>query len=350
MLLLGSLQRQAVRCESLGSPMYAELLRRLVDNYELGGVSADVLAGYENPPPGSVIGLRLLGAVHGLVLAGEVPELAVFYPSVDGVWDPVLGWEAFEQVLQSRSAEVRALLTQPPQTNEVRRSAALYGGLLQLVQEVQLPVRLFEIGASAGLNLRADHFRYVADGESYGAADSPVVIEDAWSGRKLEPTELRIAERVGADIAPVNPLSAEGARTLTSYVWADMVERLERLRAALEVAARVPADVRREDAVSFVRGLELSPGHVTVLWHSIMWQYLTDEDRAAVDAQVAELGEWADETAPLARLRFEPGVEAPSEFLVELEVWPGGGRRVLGRIADHGQDLVWSFPSASGND
>ncbi|MGW6277461.1 DUF2332 domain-containing protein [Kribbella sp. NPDC055071] len=342
MLLIGSLQRQAVRCENLGSPMYAELLRRLVDNYEVGGVATEVLAGYEDPPPGSVIGLRLLGAVHGLVLAGQVPELAQFYPSVGGEWDPVLGWEAFEQVLQSRSAEVRALLTQPPQTNEVRRSAALYGGLLQLVQDVSLPVRLFEIGASAGLNLRADHFRYVADGESYGAADSPVVIEDAWSGRKLEPVALRVAERVGSDIAPVNPLSTEGARTLTSYVWADMSERLERLRAAVEVARQVPADVHREDAVSFVRGLELSQGHVTVLWHSIMWQYLTVDDRAAVDERMAELGEQADESTPLARLRFEPTAEPPHEFLVELETWPGGVRRVLGRIEPHGQNLVWA--------
>ncbi|MFI5733783.1 DUF2332 domain-containing protein [Kribbella sp. NPDC051587] len=341
MRLLGSLQRQAVRCEDLGSPMYADILRRLVDNYEVGGVAADVLAGYEDPPPGAVIGLRLLGAVHGLVLAGEVPELAVFYPSVGGEWDPVLGWEAFEQVLQSRSAEVRALLTQPPQTNEVRRAAALYGGLLQLMQEVPLPVRLFEIGASAGLNLRADHFHYLADGESYGATDSPVVIEDAWSGRRLEPVTLRIAERVGSDIAPVNPLSAEGARTLTSYVWPDMSERLVRLRGALEVARQVPADVRREDAVSFVRGLELSPGHVTVLWHSIMWQYLTEADRAAVDAQLAELGERADASAPLARLRFEP-TTASGDFLIELETWPGGVRRVLGRIGDHGQGLVWN--------
>ena len=116
-----------------------------------------------------------------------MPELAAFYPSVGGTWDPVLGWEAFAQVLESRSGEVRSLLTQPPQTNEVGRAAALYGGLLQLVQAVPLPVRLFEIGASAGLNLRADHFRYLADGTSYGAVDSPVVFDAAWSGRRVEP-------------------------------------------------------------------------------------------------------------------------------------------------------------------
>ena len=85
-------------------------------------------------------------------------------------------------------AELRSLLTQPPQTNEVGRAAALYGGLLQLVDAVPLPVRLFEIGASGGLNLRADHFRYdLADGTSFGAVDSPVVFDEAWSGQPLKP-------------------------------------------------------------------------------------------------------------------------------------------------------------------
>jgi hypothetical protein len=171
-----------------------------------------------------------------------------------------------------------------------------------LVETVPLPVRLFEIGASAGLNLRADHFRYnLADGSSFGLSDSPVVFDHAWSGHPLKPVPLRIAERVGSDIAPVNPLTDEGARTLTSYVWPDMPVRLARLRGALEVARQVPADVRREDAVSFVRGLELSSGHVTVVWHSIMWQYLTREDRAAIEERLAQLGAQASESAPLAR-------------------------------------------------
>ncbi|WP_350274662.1 DUF2332 domain-containing protein [Kribbella sp. HUAS MG21] len=342
-----ALQRQATACEDLGSPMYAELLRLIVDDYEVGGVSVQVLAGYEDRSFGEAVALRLLAAVHGLVLSGAVPELAAFYPSTGGTWDPVLGWEAFEQVLQSRLGEVRSLLTQPPQTNEVGRSTSLYGGLLHLVQAVPLPVRLFEIGASGGLNLRADRFRYVADGTSYGPADSPVVFDPAWSGQ-VPAVELRIAERVGCDIAPVNPLSTEGALTLTSYVWPDMPERLARLRGALEVARQVPADVRREDAVSFLNGLELSQGHVTVVWHSIMWQYLRRADRTAVEARLAELGAQATESTPLAHLRLEPhhvisherGAEG-WEYRVDLQTWPGGEHRVLGHAAPHGQELVW---------
>jgi uncharacterized protein DUF2332 len=120
--LVETFQQQALACEQLGSPLYADLLRRLVDDYELAGVSSKVLAGREDDPGPSALALRLLGSVHRLVLAGEAPELATFYPSAGGEWDLVLGWEAFEQVLRSRGAELRVLLAQPPQTNEVGRA------------------------------------------------------------------------------------------------------------------------------------------------------------------------------------------------------------------------------------
>ncbi|TWD72441.1 hypothetical protein FB561_7433 [Kribbella amoyensis] len=344
--LVEAFQRQAVACEQLGSELYADLLRQVVDDYERGGVSTRVLAGHEEDSGPSALALRLLGSVHRLVLAREAPELAAFYPSTGGEWDPVLGWEAFEQVLQSRGPELAILLTQPPQTNEVGRSTALYGGLLRLAETVDLPIRLLEIGASGGLNLRADHFHYaLADGTSFGRPGSPVVFADAWSGRPLRPAPgLRIAERIGSDINPVNPLTSEGALTLTSYVWPDMTARLARLRGALEVAREVPADVRREDAVSFLRNVELSEGHVTVIWHSVMWQYLSAADKATADGLLEDLGARATASSPLARLCLEPmrrDADAPHEFLVALQVWPTGERRILGRAEPHGVPAVW---------
>jgi hypothetical protein len=342
--LVEKFQLQAQECEDLGSPMYASLLRRIVDDYELGGVSTQVLAGFDSDR--LALALPLLGAVHRLVLGGEVPELAVFYPSVGGSWDPVLGWEAFEQVLQSRSGELRALLLQAPQTNEVGRSTALYGGLLQLVEAFPVPVRLFEIGSSAGLNLRADQFRYeLGDGTVFGVADSPVQIPFAWSGRAVAPQpSLRIAERVGSDIAPVDVLSSSGELLLTSYIWPDMTERLERLRGAISLARSVPADVRREDAVSFLRGLELSEGHMTVIWHSVMWHYLSPSDQEEADAVIAALGARATDSAPLARLTLEQGrgeTDWLAKFPVVLQIWPGGEARTLGHATPHGAALVW---------
>jgi hypothetical protein len=343
--IVANFQRQIADFEELGSPMYADLLRRVVDDYELGGVSSRILAGCEDLPDDHVIALPLLGAVHRMVLAGEAPELAVFYPSVGGDWDPVLGWEAFEQLLSARGPELRSLLNQVPQTNEVGRSIALYGGLLRLLEDVQLPVRLLEIGSSAGLTLRADQYRYLADGASFGPADSPVVFADAWTGRPVVPAPgLRIAERVGSDVAPLDALSDEGALRLMSYVWPDQADRLERLRGALAIARSVPADVRREDAVSFLRNVELSEGHVTVIWHSVMWFYLRPDEQAEATALIAALGERASESAPLAHLSLERTRRTPDsvdEFLVVLETWPGGARRVIGSAGPHGLPVRW---------
>ena len=41
---------QAGACERLGSPMYAELLGRLADDLEAGGVTRTVLTGHEDDP------------------------------------------------------------------------------------------------------------------------------------------------------------------------------------------------------------------------------------------------------------------------------------------------------------
>ena len=316
--------------------MYGELLRLVADDNELGGQTVPVLAGHEDDPGPSALALRLLGSVHRLVLAGVVPELAVFYPSVGGEWDPVFGWDAFQQVLESHRDEIRLGLEQPPQTNEVGRSAALMGGLVQL--DHRLPVRLFEIGASAGLNLRADRF-------SYHHPDSPVDLTGSWQGRSLPPwPDLRVVERAGCDLAPVDPTTDEGALTLTSYVWPDQADRLARLRGALEIARAVPAEVRRQDAASFVREMEPADGTMTVVWHSIMWQYLSGEEQADVTAAIEALGATASTGRPVAQVSFEPAFRGDGSYTCEvtLRTWPSGERRLLGTGAPHGIPIVWA--------
>lgn len=341
---LAALRRQGRSCELLGSSMYGELLRLVADDYELGGQTRALLSGRpaDEDPWRSALGLRLLGGLHRLVLSGMAPELAVFYPSVGGEWDPVIGWDAFQQVLDSHRAEIRVWLDQPPQTNEVGRAAALMGGLLRIGEVSRLPVRLFEIGASAGLNLRADRFCYGDDrGRFSGPADSPVRMAGAWQGASLEPwPELVITERVGCDIAPLDPATDDGALTVTSYVWPDQAERLARLRGALEVARQVPAEVRRQDAASFLHDLELARGSTTVLWHSVMWQYLTRVEQAAVRQEVLALGKHATEDRPFAYLSMEPD---RTDFPVVLEHWPAGRRRVLGTAAPHGLPAHWEI-------
>jgi len=86
------LRRQAQGCQELGSPLYDELLNRVADDVESGGDFVRVFAGHEDDRARSAVGLRLMGAVHRLVLERRAPALAVHYPSVGGtpgagLWD-----------------------------------------------------------------------------------------------------------------------------------------------------------------------------------------------------------------------------------------------------------------------
>ncbi len=342
---------QGRACADLGSPMYAALLARLADDIDAGGPTAAVLDGHADDPGPSALALRLLGSVHRLVLERRAGALAAYYPSVGGTWDDDAGTRAFLVLLEEEPEAVRNRLDRAPQTNEVGRAAALYGGLCRLPHAPRLPVRLYEIGASAGLNLLADRFAYVDEaGAVHGDPDSPVRLGPAWRGApppaRPAPDQRApsVIERQGCDINPVDASTTEGRLTLTAYVWPDQQDRIERLRGALALARQHPPDVRRQGAGDFVDGIDLRDGTTTVLWHSVMWQYLPRAERDRVGARIGRLAEAAGPERAFAHLSLEPTRRTPDsehEFLVVLETWPGGGRRVLGSAAPHGLPVTW---------
>lgn len=346
--LVAALEHQAGSCASLGSPMYADLLARLAADVAADGPTRAVLAGHEDDPGPSALALRLLGSVHRLVLDGSAPRLAAFYPSVGGSWDPEAGPAAVVAELARQPERVREWLDRAPQTNEVGRAAALYGALLQLPEQVRLPVRLVEIGASGGLNLLADRFCYVdPSGATYGPADSPVRLEPAWSaGAGLLPWPgLEVVERLGCDVAPIDPTTDQGRLALTAYVWPDQGARLTRLRGALDLAREVdPPPVVPVPAAALLDSVDLAEGTLTVVWHSIMWQYLPAAEQARATARLEQLGARADEQAPLAHIALEPrrrSAGAAHEFLVTARLWPEGREQLLGTGAAHGIPVTW---------
>ncbi|RAV12913.1 DUF2332 domain-containing protein [Mycobacterium colombiense] len=317
--LVHTLRSQGKFCASSGSRMYGELFELVAGDVEAGGVFATVLSGREDAPSRDAVPLRLLGGLHRLVLDGRAARLRRFYPSTGGVWDADRAWREILDTAAGHVAALRAALAHPPQTNEVGRSAALIGGLLRINHEFGLPIRLFEIGSSAGLNLRADRYRYLFAGGQWGPAGSPVTIDDAWRGALPPRRDVPIVARHGYDIAPIDVATTDGEMTVLSYVWPDQDARLARLRGAIDIARRVPAALERKTASAA-------------------------EERGAVRAHVHALAARADARAPFAHLTMEPtraGPGAPIKFVVRARVWPDGDPQLLGQCHPHGPPVDW---------
>ena len=239
------LRWQAGWCRKLGSELYGYLLEQAADDVVAGGPTARALKN-RDASQRSMLALKLMGAVHRLVLQGDAPGLARVYPSVGGRADASAAWRAFSDLLEERVDEVRAGMERPVQTNEVGRAGALVGGFLEVARTTGMPLRILEVGASAGLNLRWDRFSYEARGERWGPIDSPVRLCSFDSDAALPfDVEARVSARAGCDTDPVDPTTEDGRLTLLSYLWADQIARVRLLRAALEVAAEVPAPVER---------------------------------------------------------------------------------------------------------
>src|SRR3954447_12744717 len=246
----GLLRFQSVACGYVGSPLYEDLLARAADDYERGGPTRRVLEGHEKDPKDSALALRLMGAVHRLALTGRAPALARRYAAADG--DGERTWEAFRATLEDRVDELRPLVERPVQTNEVGRCAALLPGFLDVAARTGKPLRMLEVGASAGLNLGWSEYRYQAGDFVWGPPRSALRIDfELLGGGGPAAVPATVAERAGCDASPVDPASEEGRLALLSYAWPAEVAGMARLRAALEFAAGSPAPVERGGAVEW---------------------------------------------------------------------------------------------------
>ncbi|HEX8803317.1 MAG TPA: DUF2332 domain-containing protein [Acidimicrobiales bacterium] len=336
------LARQRDACERSGSALYGRLLDAVSDDVAAGGPCADLLVPHAGDPVGTALALRFLGAVHWLVLGGEAPALAAHYPSAGGSPGPGLVAD-FLATVDAQRAAIAARLPLGVQTNEVGRSATLVGGYAEVARRSGgLPLRVLELGASAGLNLRWDRFFYDTGRATLGDPGSGVRFVGAWTGTPppLDAAPVRVVERAGCDRSPVDPTTVDGRRTLRSYVWPDQRDRLARLDAALEVAARLPARVDAADLGAWVEERLAVPvlGVATVVVHSIVWQYVGPDTRRRLRGALARAGAAATAGAPLAWLRMEPAGPVAD---LRLTWWPGGEEEVLGVSDYQGPPVRW---------
>jgi hypothetical protein len=327
-----------------GSRFYAGLLGRMRDDARAGGPTRVALRGHERDRVDEWDAFRLLAGVHRIVLSGRSPDLEKRFPSTGGDGDAEAAWPEVRALIAEGRAELVEALGHPLQTNAPSRAMALVGGLCLVAERTGLPLRLLELGASAGLNLRLDRFRYEQDGVSFGPEASPVRFVDFLTGgRPPLAAGFEIAERAGCDLNPIDATTDDGRLTLLACIFPDETERFDLLERAIAVARETPAMVEQADLATWVaaRLAAPRPGVATVVFHTIVWPYLPDAAREAADAAIAAAGRRATSQAPLALLSFEGAGDDPSRTDLHLTQWPGGERRLLAHSSHHPITVRW---------
>ena len=331
---------QAGWCEAMGSPFTAKLCtllgERLDRSTEVGRRTLD----WPGNPDGWADGLplRFCGGLHALVRRGA--PLAHGYPPNPAPNDETL-WAAIRRTLDDEAPALLAWLDHPPQTNEVGRAAALMSGLLVVAARWPLPIRLLELGASAGLNLIPDRYRYTLGGTAAGDMSSPLHLQPEWRGASPPAADLHIQSRRGVDLRPLDV--RRDAERLLAFVWPDQRQRLAQLEIALAIAAADPPPVDAADAADWLDAelpTDPLPGATRVVMHSVAYQYFPESSQRRIAARIAEAGAAARADAPLAWLRFEkdPGDHGTT---LRLAAYPGGGDRLLAHCQPHGRAIDW---------
>ena len=347
--LVRAIELQALGCERFGSQFSARLARAVSANIAASGAFAAFARPWTDMSVPQLfdeaVPLRFLGALHHLVLTGAAPDLAAEYPSMTDApdWDALA--RAASAAVRAHQDDVAEFLKSPPQTNEVNRSACLVGGFLTVAKETRLPLRCLEIGASAGLNLNWDRFRYdFGAAGAWGDADSAVRLGTEWTGDPPPFDQaVRVLERRGCDQRPIDVSDPVQALRLEAYVWPDQTERLARLRGAIGLAREHPPRLEAVDAGAWA-SVHAHPraGVATVLYHSVVWQYLGTKTRETLVGAIQAAGESAAADRPFAWLRMEPvpnDMTAPMDL--RLTLWPDGRETLLARVHPHGARVDW---------
>ncbi|WP_310498102.1 DUF2332 family protein [Sandarakinorhabdus sp.] len=337
--------KQASFCRLFDAPFTALVCEAAALAFDESSAMGRAVIAWPGEAFADALMMRVTGGFHALVRSGAVPVLTALYPPAPLPDVRVLA-DALRAVLADPALDAALLpwLAGPPQTNEVMRSAVLMPGMMVIAAMTGLPLRLFELGASAGLNLNMDRFAYDLGGVAAGDAASAVRITPVWTGPAPPDLSVQVLERRGVDINPLDVADPATVTRLVAFVWPDQPGRIARAEAAIAIARSRPPP-ERGDAAAFAQAqVAVHPGSTAVVYHSIAHQYFPPETKARLAAHMGRAGATATAQAPLAWLRYEMDDASVADLpTLRLTLWRGQGEesQLLARAHPHGSFVQW---------
>ncbi len=340
--VLRAFANQVAYCEANGAPVTARVVRGIaaVLDSEAANALVERVRRWQGAPLADALPLRVAGGIHALHLSGTEKRLARIYANLYANDAAVL-----RAVMETRDAELLPWLDGPPQTNEAGRSSNFVAGLLWLAGRGLPPVfECLEIGSSAGINLMLDRYRYNLGGVVVGPDDAAMRFAPDWTGAPPPDRRIGFALLEGCDVAPVDLTDPAQALRLRAYIWPEHTVRFERMDAAIAAANVRAPQVSAMNAADFVESRLARPqaeGATRVLMHSIVWQYVPEDQRARVTAAMEAAGSLATPERALAWVRVEANRTVHRHELT-VRYWPGGGEEMLlARSHAHGASIEW---------
>lgn len=331
-------------------PLYEHVANAIADDPDMQAVTAPARPGQ---PPANM----LFGAVHYALLEGAEHPLRLSYSHLLKPGEAVAAigpetYATFRDFVGAHRAVIDPLIaTRVTNTNEVRRCAFLRAGYAVIAGLAQTPLHIVELGPSAGLNLNWDRYGYRYEHEdgrvlAGGTADADLVIDCTWRGETPPPVPAAhpvVAARIGLELNPVDLTAAADRRWLLALLWPGLPERIERMRRALEIAARHVPPIRPGNALVNLPDelTRISPNHAAVVTHSMVTYQWTTEMREELDGILLA----ASGARPIYRL-FQDTIEKtfdPAIHPLRLRVYAGGEmtETPLASVHHHGAWIAW---------
>lgn len=329
---------QAAAVRTMGSPFVAAVLDAVGRQVPRAPLTYAMVAGWPRDEAADALAMRVAGALHALARSGQDEALTRLYREQIGDMDRVIG-----DALARADAFIAHWIGDPPQTNEVGRTAATMAALMVLRGRFPCPVELLELGASAGLNLNLSHYAHDLGGVLAGDPASPVRIAPQWRGPPPPVAAVEIAAARGVDLHPLAVSEPDARDRLMAFVWPDDAARAHRLSAALRLARDVPPQVDRGDVVDWLPTQLSRPqpeGRARVIVHSMVMQYLSPGARTAIDRTMEAAGAQATPARPVARIAFE-WTPARDAVRLRLTSWPDGQTVDLATCHAYGAWIDW---------